>query len=146
MERRRMYREMKNMQNTNSEVCEAGSVDELYRLRSGSDEIRCHRLKMHEGTVGELLLTIAHDAGKLSIEEVFIDKRHRKHGLGNRLLHFAEETATALGLQLVGVRPFSTDPTLTDLQLHEWYSKRGYMPAGDRMLKRIKAAHLEVIS
>ncbi len=141
-----MYKEMRNMQNTNTEGSEMGSIDELYRLRSGSDDIRCHRLKMPEGTVGELLLTIAHDAGKLSIEGVFIDKRHRRHGLGNRLLHFAEETATALGLESVEVRPFSTDPALTDLQLREWYGKRGYMPLRDRMLKRIKAAHLEVTS
>jgi len=134
------------MQTANNKEYGAASIEELYRLRTDSDEIQCHRLKVRNEKAGELLFTVTEKEKKLNIEEVFIEKIYRRQGLGNMLMRYAEETASVLGLKAVVVRPFSTDPAISDLQLREWYGKRGYMVTGQRMLKKIKATNMEVTS
>lgn len=131
------------MQTANNKGYDAISIEELYRLRTDSDEIQCHRLKVRNETAGELLFTVTEKEKKLNIEEVFIEKIYRRHGLGNMLVHYAEETASVLGLKAVEVRPFSTDPAISDLKLREWYGKKGYMDTGQRMLKKIKATNID---
>lgn len=131
------------MQTANNKKYDAASIEELYRLRTDSDEIQCHRLKVRNEMAGELLFTVTAKEKKLNIEEVFVDKIYRRHGLGDMLVGYAEETASVLGLKAVEVRPFSTDPSISDLQLREWYGKRGYMVTGQRMLKKIKATNME---
>ncbi len=121
-------------------------ISELFRYRTEYGELQCHRLKMPEGTAGELLIKVLNDEKALSIEEVFIDRRFRNTGLGSRLLLFAEKTACNLGFRYVELRPFSTDPLVPDIKLREWYLKRGYQPDGGKMHKRIYNQNFEVTS
>ena len=122
------------------------SISEFFRYRTEYGELQCHRLKKPEGMAGELLIKVLNDEKALSIEEVFIDRRFRNTGLGSRLLSFAEKTASTLGFRYVELRPFSTDPLVSDIKLQEWYLKRGYRPDGGKMYKRLNNKNFEVTS
>ena len=122
------------------------SISEFFRYRTEYGELQCHRLNKPEGMAGELLLKVLDDEKKLSIEEVFVSRKFRNTGLGSRLLSFAEKTASTLGFRYVELRPFSTDPLVSDLKLQEWYLKRGYRPDGKKMIKRINNETFEVTS
>lgn len=124
------------MQQINGKENETGSISELYRLRTDSGELRCLRINVPEGRAGELLLRIPSE-GPLSIEEVFVERKYRRNGLGSRLVSFAEDTADSLKLQAVELRPFSVDPIISDMELRDWYAKKGYLFEGGKMLKKI---------
>jgi len=120
-------------------ISEDMSIDELYRYRTECGELQCHRVYAPGGMAGELLINFHRNELALTIEGVFVNRKFRNTGLGSRLLVFAEETALASGFQKVELRPFSTDPLISDLILQEWYTKRGYRPEGEKMCKRINA-------
>jgi len=122
------------------------SISEFFRYRTEYGELQCHRLKMPECMAGELLIKVLNDEKALSIEEVFIQRKFRNTGLGSRLLSFAEKTASTLGFRYVELRPFSTDPLVSDNKLKDWYMKRGYRPDGGKMYKRINNENFEVTS
>lgn len=122
------------------------SIDELYRYRIECGELQCHRLNVPGGMVGELIIKVLNDEKVLSIEEVFVSRKFRNTGLGSRLLSFAEKTACTLGFGSVELRPFSTDPLVSDIKLQEWYKKRGYQPDGGKLRKRINNQNFEVTS
>ena len=122
------------------------SISEFFRYRTEYGELQCHRLKKPEGMAGELLIKVLNDEKALSIEEVFVSRKFRNSGLGSRLLSFAEKTASTLGFRYVELRPFSTDPLVSDIKLQEWYLKRGYRPDGGKMYKRLNNKNFEVTS
>ncbi|MCZ7402894.1 MAG: GNAT family N-acetyltransferase [Candidatus Methanoperedens sp.] len=122
------------------------SISEFFRYRTEYGELQCHRLKMPDGMAGELILKVLDDEKALSIEEVFVSRKFRNSGLGSRLLSFAEKTASTLGFRYVELRPFSTDPLVSDTRLQEWYTKRGYRPDGGKMYKRLNNGNFEVTS
>ena len=122
------------------------SISEFFRYRTEYGELQCHRLKMPEGMAGELLIKVLNDEKALSIEEVFVSRKFRNTGLGSRLLSFAEKTASTLGFRHVELRPFSTDPLVSDIKLQDWYTKRGYRPDGGKVYKRINNENFEVTS
>lgn len=122
------------------------SISEFFRYRTEYGELQCHRLKMPEGMAGELLIKVPDDEKSLSIEEVFISWKFRNTGLGSRLLSFEEKTASTLGFRYVELRPFSTDPLVSDTRLQDWYLKRGYRPDGGKMYKRLNNENFEVTS
>ncbi|HEX7628696.1 MAG TPA: GNAT family N-acetyltransferase [Candidatus Methanoperedens sp.] len=122
------------------------SISEFFRYKTEYGELQCHRLKMPEGMAGELLIKVLNDEQALSIEEVFVSRKFRNTGLGSRLLSFAEKTASTLGFRYVELRPFSTDPLVSDIKLQEWYKKRGYRPDGGKMYKKINNEIFEVTS
>ncbi|MFZ3167144.1 MAG: GNAT family N-acetyltransferase [Candidatus Methanoperedens sp.] len=113
------------------------SISEFFRYRTEYGELQCHRLNVPGGMAGELLIKVLNDEKALSIEEVFVSRKFRNTGLGSRLLSFAEKTASTLGFRSVELRPFSTDPLVSDIKLQDWYMKRGYRPDGGKMYKRI---------
>lgn len=121
------------------------SIDELYRYRIECGELQCHRLNVQEGNAGELILKIPMNEKTLTIEEVFVQRKFRNSGIGTNLLRFGEMTAYELGFRSVDLRPFSTDPLISDHELKEWYKKRGYLPDGEKMRKRINSKNFEVI-
>jgi GNAT superfamily N-acetyltransferase len=114
------------------------SIGELYRYSTECGEMRCHRLTITECIAGELLLRVPRKEKSLFIEEVFVERKYRKMGLGTRLLNLAEETAKAMGLSTLELRPFSIDPTISENNLKEWYKHRGYRQTGDKMCKKLK--------
>jgi GNAT superfamily N-acetyltransferase len=112
-------------------------IGEIYRFRTEYGELRCHRLNVPEGKAGELIIKVPENEKALSIEEIFVDRKFRNIGFGSRLLDFAEKTACELGIRSVELRPFSTDPLISDMELREWYCERGYTPDGEKMRKKI---------
>ena len=122
------------------------SIKELYRYRTECGELQCHRINVLESMAGELIMNISRYQKALSVEEVFVDRKFRNSGLGSMLLDFAEKTALISGFQKVELRPFSTDPLVPELQLQEWYMKRGYEADGEKMSKRINSQNFEVIT
>ena len=146
MVRRHTYEEMMKMHEISNYNLENISISEFFKYRTEYGELQCHRLKMPEGTAGELLIKVLNNEKALSIEEVFIERKFRNSGLGSRLLSFAEKTASTLGFQYVELRPFSTDPLVSDTRLQEWYKKRGYRSDGGKMYKRINHENFEVTS
>lgn len=118
------------------------SMAELYRYSTECGEVWCHKLKTTEGTAGELLLRVPRKENSLLIEEIFVERKYRKMGLGTQLLNLAEETARAIGLSTVELRPFSNDPTISENKLKEWYKHRGYRQTGEKMCKKLKNAEL----
>src|SRR5450759_3897335 len=146
MVRRHTCEEMRNMHEISNHNVENLSISEFFRYRTEYGELQCHRLKNPEGMAGELLIKVLNDEKALSIEEVFIERKFRNTGLGSRLLSFAENTASTLGFRCVELRPFSTDPLVSDIKLQEWYLKRGYRPDGEKMYKRINNENFEVTS
>jgi GNAT superfamily N-acetyltransferase len=146
MVRRHTCEEMRNMNKISNHNLENISINEFFRYRTEYGELQCHRLKMPEGMAGELLIKVLNDEKALSIEEVFVFRKFRNSGLGSRLLSFAEKTASTLGFRYVELRPFSTDPLVSDIKLKDWYMKRGYRPDGRKMHKRINTQNFEVTS
>jgi GNAT superfamily N-acetyltransferase len=146
MARRHTCEEMMKMHEISNQNLENISISEFFRYRTEYGELQCHRLKMPEGMAGELIIKVLNDEKALSIEEVFVSRKFRNTGLGSRMLSFAENTASNLGFQYVELRPFSTDPLVSDIKLQEWYMKRGYQPDGRKMYKRINNENLEVTS
>jgi GNAT superfamily N-acetyltransferase len=146
MARRHTCEEMRNMHEISNHNVENISISEFFRYRTEYGELQCHRLKMLEGMAGELLIKVLNDEKALSIEEVFVSRKFRNSGIGSRLLSFAEKTASTLGFRYVELRPFSTDPLVSDIKLQEWYMKRGYRPDGGKMYKRINNENFEVTS
>ena len=146
MAKRHICEEMMKMHEISNHNLENISISECFRYRTEYGELQCHRLKMTEGMAGELLIKVLNDEKALSIEEVFVSRKFRNSGLGSRLLSFAEKTASTLGFQSVELRPFSTDPLVSDIKLREWYMKRGYRPDGGKMHKRINNENFEVTS
>lgn len=134
------------MQGISNHIGKNITIDELYKYRIECGELQCHRLNAPGGIAGELIIKVLNDEKALSIEEVFVSRKFRNAGLGSRLLSFAEKTASTLGFQYVELRPFSTDPLVSDIKLHEWYMKRGYRPDGGKMYKRINNENFEVTS
>lgn len=134
------------MQGISNHIGENITIDELYRYRIECGELQCHRLNAPGGMAGELIIKVLSDEKALSIEEVFVSRKFRNTGLGSRLLSFAEKTACTLGFRSVELRPFSTDPLVSDIRLQEWYMKRGYQPDGGKMYKRINNENFEVTS
>ncbi len=120
-----------------SEVPDNISIDELYRCRSESCELQCHRLNVGGDMAGELIMKMAAKKESLSIEELFIERQFRNSGMGTRLLLFAEWTASILGFSSVELRPFSADPAISDIELQQWYRKRGYRPGRGKLRKRV---------
>ncbi len=114
------------------------SIGELYRYATECGEVSCHRLTTTEGTAGELLLRVPRTEKSLFIEEVFVERKYRKMGFGTRLMNLAEETARAMELSTVELRPFSNDPTIPENTLKEWYMHRGYRQTGKKMCKKLK--------
>jgi len=137
---------MMEMHKISNHIGENITIDELYRYRTECEELQCHRLNVPGGMAGELIIKVPRNEKALSIEEIFIQRKFRNAGFGSRLLSFAENTACTLGFGSVELRPFSTDPLVSDLKLHEWYLKRGYQPDGGKMCKRIDTGNLEVTS
>ena len=137
MARRHTCEEMMKMHEISNHIGENITIDELYRYRIECGELQCHRLNAPGGMAGELLIKVLNDEKALSIEEVFVSRKFRNKGLGSRLLSFAEKTASTLGFRYVELRPFSTDPLVSDIKLQEWYMNRGYQPDGGKMYKRI---------
>ena len=122
------------------------SINEFYSCMKESSELQCHRLKVQEGNAGELIIKIPRHEKALTIEEVFVKRGFRNSGLGSSLLLFGEMTACKLGFRSVESRPFSTDPLISDHELKEWYRKRGYLPDGEKMRKKINPNNFRVIS
>ena len=122
------------------------SIGELYRYTTEYGELQCHRLNMLDGTAGELIINVPGNKKVLSIEEVLVYRKFRCMGLGSKLLAFAEKIAMASGVQNVELKPFSTDPVVSDHKLREWYMERGYRPHGEKMHKRINEEILEVMT
>lgn len=118
-------------------------ISEHFKYSTEYGELQCHRMKVPEGMAGELIIKVPKDKKALTIEEVFIERKFRNTGLGSRLLSFAETTACALGFRSVELRPFSTDPLVSDIKLQEWYMKRGYQPDGGKMYKRLNNQNFE---
>jgi len=145
MARRHTYKELTQMQRISNNAGEEMSIEELYRCRTERGELQCHRINAPDGMAGELIINIPVNEKNLSIEEVFVDRKFRNTGLGSSLLDFAEKTARILGYQNVELRPFSTDPLIPDRTLHEWYTKRGYQPDGEKMCKKINTENSRVI-
>jgi len=146
MVRKHTYKEMMKMHEISNHNVENIPISEFFRYRREYGELQCHRLKMPEGMAGELLIKVLNDEKALSIEEVFVSRKFRNTGLGSRLLSFAEKTASTLGFRYVELRPFSTDPLVSDTRLQDWYTKRGYRPDGGKMYKRINNENFEVTS
>src|SRR5659263_331308 len=146
MARRHTCEEMMKMHKISNHNVENLSISEFFRYRTEYGELQCHRLKMPEDVAGELIIRVLNDEKALSIEEVFIQRKFRNTGLGSRLLSFAEKTASTLGFRYVELRPFSTDPLVSDNKLKDWYMKRGYRPDGGKMYKRINNENFEVTS
>jgi GNAT superfamily N-acetyltransferase len=146
MAKRHICEEMMKMHEISNHNLENIVISEFFRYRTEYGELQCHRLKMTEGMAGELLIKVLNDEKALSIEEVFVSRKFRNTGLGSRLLSFAEKTASTLGFRYVELRPFSTDPLVSDIKLREWYMKRGYRPDGGKMHKRINNENFEVTS
>jgi len=146
MARRHTCEEMMKMHKISNHNVENLSISEFFRYRTEYGELQCHRLKMPEDVAGELIIRVLNDEKALSIEEVFIQRKFRNTGLGSRLLSFAEKTACTLGFRYVELRPFSTDPLVSDNKLKDWYMKRGYRPDGGKMYKRINNENFEVTS
>jgi GNAT superfamily N-acetyltransferase len=121
------------------------SISEFYSCMKERSELQCHRLNVQECNAGELILKIPRDEKALTIEEVFVQRKFRNSGLGSSLLCFGEMTAYELGYKSVELKPFSTDPLVSDYELKEWYRKRGYLPDGEKMRKRINSKTLDVI-
>ncbi len=122
------------------------SIDEIYRYRTECGELQCHRLKISDGMAGELIIKVPRNEKALTIEEVFVDRKFRRMGLGSKLLAFSEKIAMASGFQNVELKPFSIDPLVSDHKLREWYMERGYQPQGEKMHKRINEEILEVMT
>lgn len=122
------------------------TISEFYSCMKESCELQCHRLNVQEGNAGELIMKIPGLEKALTIEEVFVKRSFRNSGLGSSLLLFGEMAACELGFRSVELRPFSTDPLISDHKLKEWYKKRGYLPYGEKMRKRINSKDFEVIS
>lgn len=140
-------RDMKNNMKCISKYSEESfSINELYRCRIQDSELLCHRLDISERTAGELIMKMQKNQKAMSIEEVFIEREFRNKGLGSKLMVFAERTACAMGFLSVELRPFSTDPLVSDPNLKEWYIKRGYQPYGEKMKKRIYEENPGVIT
>jgi GNAT superfamily N-acetyltransferase len=121
-------------------------INELYRYTTECGELQCHRLNMLDGMAAELIINLPRNEKALTIEEVFVDRKFRRMGLGSKLLAFAEKIAMASGFQNVELKPFSTDPLVSDHKLREWYMERGYQPQGEKMHKRINEEILEVMT
>jgi len=122
------------------------SISEFYSCKKESSELQCHRLNVQEGNAGELIIKIPRHEKALIIEEVFVKRGFRNSGMGSSLLLFGEMTAYELGFRAVELRPFSTDPIISDHELKEWYRKRGYQSDGEMMRKRINNRNFEVTS
>ena len=122
------------------------SIDEFYRYSTECGELQCHRLNLPEVTAGELIINVPGNEKALTIEEVFVDRKFRRIGLGSKLLAFAEQIAMTYGFQKVELKLFSTDPLVSDHKLREWYMERGYQPQGEKMHKRINEEILEVMT
>lgn len=137
MARKHICEEMMKMYEISNYNFENISISEFFRYRTEYGELQCHRLNVPGGMAGELLIKVLNDEKALSIEEVFVSRKFRNTGLGSRLLSFAEKTASTLGFRSVELRPFSTDPLVSDIKLQDWYMKRGYRPDGGKMYKRI---------
>lgn len=145
MARRHTYSEVMEMQKISNKVGMNISIDELYRCRTRRGELQCHRINIPDVMAGELIINVPINEKALYIEEVFVDRKFRNTGLGSSLLDFAENTARILGFQNVELRPFSTDPLISDRTLQEWYMKRGYRPDGEKMCKKINTENSRVI-
>jgi GNAT superfamily N-acetyltransferase len=122
------------------------SINEFYSCRKERSELQCHRLIVQKENVGELILEIQGHEKTLIIEEIFVKRGFRNSGLGSSLLRFGEKTACELRFRSVALRPFSTDPLISDEELKEWYKKRGYLPEGEMMRKRMNSKDFRVIS
>ena len=144
MARRHMFEEMIQMKEYSKHF--NFSISEIYSCMKENSELHCHRLNVPEGNAGELIIKIPRHEKALTIEEVFVKRGFRNSGLGSSLLLFGELTAYELGFRSVELRPFSTDPLLSDHELKEWYLKRGYLPDGEKMRKRLSSKNFEVIS
>jgi GNAT superfamily N-acetyltransferase len=137
---------MIQMHGISNHIGENITIDELYRYGIECGELQCHRLNAPGGMAGELIIKVLNDEKAVSIEEVFVSRKFRNVGLGSKLLTFAEKTACTLGFRSVELRPFSTDPLVSDIKLQEWYMKRGYLFDGGKMCKRIDKQNFEVTS
>ncbi len=144
MARRHMFEELIQMKEHPKHI--DFSISEIYSCMKDSSELQCHRLNVQEGNAGELIIKIPGDEKALTIEEVFVQRKFRNSGLGSSLLLFGEMTAYELGFRSVELRPFSTDPLISDIDLKEWYRKRGYQSDGEMMRKRINNRNFKVIS
>lgn len=121
-------------------------INELYRYTTECGELQCHRLNMLDGMAAELIINLPRNEKALTIEEIFVNRKFRRMGLGSKLLAFAEEIAVTSGFQNVELKPFSTDPIVSDHKLREWYMERGYQPYGEKMHKRINEELLKVMT
>lgn len=144
MVKKHMFEEMMQMNKIPKHV--DFSINEFYSCLKEGDELQCHRLHVQEGDAGELILKIPRHEKALTIEEVFVKRGFRNSGLGSSLLLFGEKTACELGFRSVELRPFSTDPLISDYELKEWYKKRGYQTDGEMMRKRLKSNNFKVTS
>jgi GNAT superfamily N-acetyltransferase len=144
MARRHMFEEIIQMKEYSKHI--DFSISEIYSCMKENSELKCHRLNVLEGNAGELILNIPRHEKAITIEEVFVHRGFRNSGLGSRLLLYGEMTAYELGFRSVELRPFSTDPLISDQELKEWYQKRGYRPDGEKMRKRINSKNFEMIS
>ncbi len=122
------------------------SINELYRYTTEYGELQCHRLNMLDGMAAELIINLPRNEKSLTIEEVFVDRKFRRMGLGSKLLAFAEQIAVTSGFQNVELKPFSTDPVVSDHKLREWYMERGYQAHGEKMHKRLNEEILKVMT
>jgi GNAT superfamily N-acetyltransferase len=146
MAKKHICKEMKDMYEISNKGNKNMSINELYRYRTEFGELQCHRLKISDGLAGELIINVPRNEKALTIEEVFVDRKFRRMGLGSKLLAFAEKIAMKSGFQNVELKPFSTDPFVSDHKLREWYIERGYQPQGEKMHKRINEEILEVMT
>jgi GNAT superfamily N-acetyltransferase len=146
MAKKHTCKEKKDMQEISNKGSKNISIDELYRYSTECGELQCHRLNIPDGTAGELIINVHGNEKALTIEEVFVDRKFRHMGLGSKLLAFAETIAMASGVQNIELKPFSTDPLVSDHKLREWYMERGYQPHGEKMHKKLNKEILEVMT
>jgi hypothetical protein len=144
MVKRHMFKEMMQMNKIPKHV--DFSISEFYSCLKEDNELQCHRLNIEEGNAGELIIKIPMHEKALTIEEVFVKRGFRNSGMGSSHLLFGEKTACELGFISVELRPFSTDPLISDHELKEWYKKRGYKTDGEMMQKRLKCNNFKVTS
>lgn len=74
----------------------------------------------------------------LFIEDILVERNHRRMGLGNYLIRYAEEIARNPKLRTISLKSLSIDGTGMNMdELNRWYSRMGFIHSRGMMFKHI---------
>jgi GNAT superfamily N-acetyltransferase len=90
------------------------------------------------GVIGVIANHNLHDGFVTYIEHVVVDKKHRGHGYGSRLIEFAEDRAREEGCYLIEL-----DTDIGADRAAKLYESSGYQKSGDYSFKQLREESMD---